>query len=475
MKVTTQTIRSLAARFANDTGGAALLFYTAMVAVSMGIVGLSIDGGRLFNLNTELQNVADAAALAGAKELDGRADSITRATDRARNLLANDVRFSDGGSGALVATVTFSQTVGGPTTTVPQLARYIHVTTSSRTVAASFLRAVGATSDANTTARASAGSQYVACNVQPLMMCNPYEGSGGQLSAADRGRLFRLKQKTGNGQYFPGDFGLLDPPNMAPGSDPVAQNLAASSPNFCYTADVTVTPGGKTSAIQDGIGVRFDMPVSGNSAAAQALNAQPAPPVVIKGYRTNSCNFNNQNDAPLPRDSCMPPAGTPAGQSSNTCGPGGTDSNVGNADFAARMQTPATGYWARHHSGAYPGFASRFALYLQESGCDEATNACNSAAATRPPLSNGNRENPAPRCLPNTNGNLERRLIYVAIVNCSEYNVQGNASLPIIPRQYGKFFLTEPPDGGVIYAEFVQIYDVGDENSRLHHIVQLVR
>lgn len=43
------------------------------------MVGLAIDLGRMFVIKTELQNAADACALAAARELDGSADGLTRA------------------------------------------------------------------------------------------------------------------------------------------------------------------------------------------------------------------------------------------------------------------------------------------------------------------------------------------------------------------------------------------------------------
>jgi hypothetical protein len=69
-----------------------------VVAISIGLlilmVGLVVDLGYLYTRKTELQNAADAAALAGAKRLNGTATGIVAAKDRAVELAAaNSVDF----------------------------------------------------------------------------------------------------------------------------------------------------------------------------------------------------------------------------------------------------------------------------------------------------------------------------------------------------------------------------------------------
>jgi hypothetical protein len=49
------------------------------IFVLVGMIGLALDLGQMFVNKTELQNAADACALAAARELDGNADALTRA------------------------------------------------------------------------------------------------------------------------------------------------------------------------------------------------------------------------------------------------------------------------------------------------------------------------------------------------------------------------------------------------------------
>lgn len=64
-------------------GGAIAILFAIVIVVLIGFCGLALDLSRFFNRKTELQAVADAAALAAARELDGTSAGITRAQDRA--------------------------------------------------------------------------------------------------------------------------------------------------------------------------------------------------------------------------------------------------------------------------------------------------------------------------------------------------------------------------------------------------------
>ena len=182
------------AKLGRDERGSIIIKFTIMAPVIMGIIGLGLDGSRFLMLNNESQDLADAAAIAGAKELDGAIDAITRADNAARTLLNNAPRWSDIVSGQ-VATVEFFESLNPDVaTTDPVRASLIKVTTTIRQVVPTFLRAAGATSNNQTSATATAGSTTVACNVQPLMLCNPYEPLGQEFQATP-GQMFWMKVK----------------------------------------------------------------------------------------------------------------------------------------------------------------------------------------------------------------------------------------------------------------------------------------
>src|SRR6266705_4492784 len=69
----------VARAFWNDTGGVILPYVTMMLVVIVGVSVLALDGARYMSLQTQLQNGADALALAGAAELDRTPTAIERA------------------------------------------------------------------------------------------------------------------------------------------------------------------------------------------------------------------------------------------------------------------------------------------------------------------------------------------------------------------------------------------------------------
>lgn len=59
--------------------GAVAVLVGLTIFVLVGMIGLALDMGQMFVNKTELQNAADACALAAARELDGNADALIRA------------------------------------------------------------------------------------------------------------------------------------------------------------------------------------------------------------------------------------------------------------------------------------------------------------------------------------------------------------------------------------------------------------
>ena len=65
--------------FWDDTDGVILPYVTVMLVVIIGVSVLALDGARYMDLQTQLQNGADAVALAAAAELDRTPTAIERA------------------------------------------------------------------------------------------------------------------------------------------------------------------------------------------------------------------------------------------------------------------------------------------------------------------------------------------------------------------------------------------------------------
>ncbi len=475
----TATTRLVSAftRLFRDQNGQVVIYFTIMVPVMMGLVGLSLEGGRLLMLHSQLQDLADAAALAGAKELDGGDDAMCRAKDKAQNLLTNPTWWSNVASGVNQIKdppdmVFYSALAGEPTNnpaaadvTVPfdctngANVAYIKVVTVNRGVLPSFLIAVGATDEKDTSATATAGSTFVACNVQPLMLCNPFGATSFQ-DSVQPGDLFGFTQSGNNTGFATGTFNLLDPVGQThSGAPDVAALLSQSSPNFCFADDVSPHTGNASGPISRGINVRFDIQPNGQTAG---FDLHPAPNV-IKGYTdpTNACK-NNPTISPadaLPVNTGMTQVGS--------IWDGGT------FDI-----TNANAYWQYHHGANWPTDASgnpisRYAAYQLERGL-----------SGTPPTWQPNTESPAPICSGLAAETDDRRMVSVAIVNCTP-PLSGNSTPTIRSNAYANFFLTRPVDtgssttppypSGIIWTEFVEMITPQSANGKLHQVVQLYR
>jgi hypothetical protein len=70
----------------------------------------------------------------------------------------------------------------------------------------------------------------------------------------------------------------------------------------------------------------------------------------------------------------------------------------------------------------------------------------------------------------------DRRIIYVAVVNCAEQGLNGRMTVGTV--NFLRIFLTEPvnePSGVTIYGEIVDVVQLGQDDAVLHDIVQLYR
>ena len=91
-------------RFVKNADGAVAATYALALIPLIAIAGLAFDYTRAVGLDTELQNAADQAALAGATQLDRETGAITRATNAVQGgLVTNNTLFSNDGAGTTVA------------------------------------------------------------------------------------------------------------------------------------------------------------------------------------------------------------------------------------------------------------------------------------------------------------------------------------------------------------------------------------
>ncbi|MEE8283423.1 MAG: pilus assembly protein TadG-related protein, partial [Alphaproteobacteria bacterium] len=248
--------------FLKTEGGGVAIYVAFVSAVMIGFGALVVDLGRLFTLQTELQNAADVAALAGAAELDGQSDSITRARLAATTALVtassptgilNFQTYAPGGADVTfdpIADIRFLSSLpatdddpitAANLTTDPLNAFYIEVTARPRQIdyllAPVLVARLGGDGQGPTSGQADAvavaGFNSVVCKFPPLMICNPAEANGntGAPFVAVPGQLIQLKTKGGSGHWGPGNCGLLDPAHGGQGTPEIVENLAKATPS----------------------------------------------------------------------------------------------------------------------------------------------------------------------------------------------------------------------------------------------------
>lgn len=472
--------------------GGYLVIMAVLIAVLVGIGGLAIDLGRLFVLRSEMQNAADAAAVAAAMELDGGFGARSRAEAAARNLLAHNSRFAEltqllGDNLSLeyycairakydpdkdeveYFCVNDYGADGVSPATNDQESHFVRVNLAptggslAYAVRLAFLPALGAILDTQTeeraflSATAVGGRSFYMCHYPPMLLCNPFEVPGNAASldfhAGMRDRHYMNKNGGGSvllkaGPWGPGNLGFLDNP-MGNGAMDVASLLADEEGMGCTAPIVETKTGEMKGPASSAMNTRFDIYESPFAGSAQAASDYPPAPNVI--------------------DYAADPLVNP--DSSNTLdrfGDGNWDRDT---------------YWNEFH--AWQGHVKPTEVFEGESVFyDEMSR----WQVYNWEISSGLLPSKAPLMttddstydgIPgNAPGGPERRLIHVAVVNCLAHNLSGKSYAPIVnPEGFAKLFLTEhvePPAGGgetAIWAEYVGWAANADDN--FHTDVQL--
>lgn len=256
-----------------------VMIMTAILAVGLVLaVGLGIDGARIYMTRAELQNAADAAALAAARELNGGTSGLTDAVAAAQSATLQTNKYGlnrTGGSAPAVtiSTVEFAPSLNGPWDTAGNLdateaktISYVRVTTLTTTTPVLFgVRALGN----NHTESRSAVAGYSApintiCDFFPIAVAlsdpNPVpnttmtlhfvQGDPGANTLADQDYIIiEVPEISGNGER--------ETVELAAGITTICQTLNTSVP-FHITPSANKNNGPK--AIAWGANSRFDNP-----------------------------------------------------------------------------------------------------------------------------------------------------------------------------------------------------------------------
>jgi Flp pilus assembly protein TadG len=228
-----------------------------MLAVLLA-VGVGVDISHFYLAKTELQNAADASALAAVSGLNSSAAGITEATNRAVQAM-NNYDFNNQAVSFPRANVVFSKNLDGPymseaaAQASPKDIRFVQVTTPASPVGVSFAVAVLGSSK-NLTATATAGYSVpinVFCNWLPVSVID-YD------VPMVPGQTYTIRAGSGN-MVSPGNYQILAVAGS--GGKDVRIGLA-SGVDLCAEAgavyEVDSKPGETAGPVRVGINTRFD-------------------------------------------------------------------------------------------------------------------------------------------------------------------------------------------------------------------------
>jgi Flp pilus assembly protein TadG len=472
----------------DEQGSAAPLFAVALVGlVAMG--GLAYDVSRGFALRAELDGAVDAAALAGATQLDGQAGARDRATNAARGAFVQNGQKLGNTSETNVATgsgatITFLSAIypSHVAATSDSDAHFIQVDLAPRPMNVLFGGFVRRTAAFQARAHAVAGYGSAICKVPPLMICNPDEPVGNTDPAlpfngnSHIGKGMIIKGSGSSGAWGPGDFGYL---SVGGNTNAIKDAMARNPPLAeCFGATANTQPGNNAS-ILDYFNVRFDMVANGLDPDLKTDPHYAPAQVTITGLpkttsggtlcvpKPDATVYDGSNGAtvssmPLPRDTCAYAAG------GATCA--GAPNSLGNgiwdkaSYFAVNHGLPAPNATNAPTGEAWTTFGpapsvgtqpTRFQVYKWEiAHRDDAGFWRNSKGATT-----GNNDDFAkPRCSANdVPSTPDRRTISAIVVNCRQQNVHG--SMPVTIAGGVDLLLTEPASNTgsdmFIYGEII--------------------
>jgi Flp pilus assembly protein TadG len=221
-------------------------------------VGLGVDISRLYLTKTELQNAADAAALAAVSALNTAPLGITKAADRAVAAM-NSYDFNNTSITFPRDNVLFARNLDGPYMSevsaqgVAASIRFVRVTTPPSAVGVSFAASVLGNSK-NLSATATAGLSVplnIICNFLPVSVID----YGVPITA---GNTYTFRASSG-GAVSPGNYQILAV--AGEGGKDVRIGLGAgvdkcASPGSEYAVDTK--PGVTAGAVRQGLNTRFD-------------------------------------------------------------------------------------------------------------------------------------------------------------------------------------------------------------------------
>lgn len=248
--------------------GLVAVLITVAFALMIGFAALAIDVNHMVLNKARLQNAADAAALAGAKQADqtdSAADinaAVTEALDKFDDSAGNKVLALTGADAPSVIVQVANDATAFPGSSVDHSSDiYVRVQITSYQLDKYFIGLFGIdkTITVSAVAGPSSGAREV-CNIVPMAVCSmdslDTDGSDGTFYGYTTEKAYVLKLEDNVSDMGSGNYQLLD---FGSGASDVRMGLAGDYPGCVDISDpVTTKPGNTIGPVADGLNTRFD-------------------------------------------------------------------------------------------------------------------------------------------------------------------------------------------------------------------------
>ncbi len=323
-------------RKAPNDSGAIIVIVAFVLIVLLGMIGLAFDLGHAYINKSQLQNIADACALAGASALNNTAAGIQEAENRATDLrgnLANRYEFNSQVVSIPVSAVTYSADLNGTyvdkgaAQAMANTIRFVRVVVPSQPSDVIFGRIIpGVPGAMNFGAAAVAGQQPLAqiCSgldpfvARPIYSTDPpeYGYYSGDPFGYEPGKIYQVRLPGGDSgsakscsDYgipgsVTGNFGLADPSNLHPDTETFRNNIGIGATGHCVqigTPSLASTTGLKGDAVLSAIIDRFNQDTD--------KNPYPTYSDYLNNYATNNTVTNYRRVIKIPFNNGEFPAG----------------------------------------------------------------------------------------------------------------------------------------------------------------------
>lgn len=261
--------------------GSIIIMTAIFASLLLIMVGMCIDVSRIYLVREELQNAADAAALTGARELNGGTGGIDSAVNQATNVIANNQGLRAKTS-VTISTVEFAANVDdnpylNATTAKlnPGSIRFVKVTTQSTST--NILFASSALGVSHSESRVAVAGT----SVELSGVCDFFPGAvalndadpltpGFQNPAPTTLMTLHFNQGTGNGITLSNlDYAVLEVPQINGNGTGETAGLCGGLPNFCKALgdNINMTPSSNPNNgprnCGDGMNTRFNVYANG--------------------------------------------------------------------------------------------------------------------------------------------------------------------------------------------------------------------